>query len=56
MAETIRTHVANENYRKGWDAAFGKKRCKITIGYNEFTGEEVRIKRTKLHSPNPRPR
>ena len=25
MADEIRSHVANENFRKGWDETFGKK-------------------------------
>ena len=25
MPDEIRSHVANENFRKGWDETFGKK-------------------------------
>ena len=29
MDEPIRSHLPNENYRRGWDAVFGKKRLSI---------------------------
>ena len=58
MADEIRSHVANENFRKGWDETFGKKRlapgmaAALRAGGNERTwngGDWVEVSNDEAH-------